>query len=85
MLTKQQPLQMLAFRPRNKFEELEKCWLVGGGTHPGSGLPIILESARITANGILKQDGEKLYSIKPLPHVEHLFETPQTLKDVLPI
>ena len=77
--------QMLAFRPRNKFEELEKCWLVGGGTHPGSGLPIILESARITANGILKQDGEKIYNIKPLPHVEHLFETPQAVKNVLPI
>lgn len=44
--------QMLVFRPRNKFEELDHCWLVGGGTHPGSGLPIILESARITANGI---------------------------------
>lgn len=34
--------QMLHFRPRNKFEELENCYLVGGGTHPGSGLPIIL-------------------------------------------
>jgi len=29
--------QMLAFRPRNKFEELNHCWLVGGGTYPGSG------------------------------------------------
>ena len=24
-------------------------YLVGGGTHPGSGLPVIFESARITA------------------------------------
>ena len=44
--------QMLYFRPRNKFEELENCWLVGGGTHPGSGLPTIYESGRITANMI---------------------------------
>jgi phytoene desaturase len=44
--------QMLYFRPHNKFEELENCYLVGGGTHPGSGLPTIYESGRITANMI---------------------------------
>ncbi|MFF5994121.1 phytoene desaturase family protein [Lysinibacillus sp. KU-BSD001] len=60
--------QMLAFRPRNKFEELDRCWLVGGGTHPGSGLPIILESARITVNGILAQDQKALFPVKPLPN-----------------
>jgi len=43
-------MQMLYFRPHNKFEELDNCWLVGGGTHPGSGLPTIYESGRITAN-----------------------------------
>jgi phytoene desaturase len=42
--------QMLYFRPRNKFEEVDRCYLVGGGTHPGSGLPTIYESGRITAN-----------------------------------
>lgn len=63
--------QMLVFRPRNKFEELEQCWLVGGGTHPGSGLPIILESARITANGILAQDKLPLHPVKPLPKIEN--------------
>lgn len=62
--------QMLVFRPRNKFEELDQCWLVGGGTHPGSGLPIILESARITANGILQQDKQTLLPVKLLPKVE---------------
>jgi phytoene desaturase len=45
-----QLLQMLFFRPRNRFEELKRCYLVGGGTHPGSGLPTIYESGRITAN-----------------------------------
>ena len=49
--------QMLYFRPRNKFEELENCYLVGGGTHPGSGLPTIYESARITSNLISKKYG----------------------------
>jgi phytoene desaturase len=41
--------QMLYWRPRNRFEELDNCYLVGGGTHPGGGLPTIYESARITA------------------------------------
>jgi len=49
--------QMLYFRPRNKFEELDNCWLTGGGTHPGSGLPTIYESARITSNLISKKYG----------------------------
>ncbi len=47
--------QMLYFRPRNKFEELDNLYLVGGGTHPGSGLPTIYESARISANMICKK------------------------------
>jgi phytoene desaturase len=42
--------QMLRFRPRNKFEEVDRVYLVGGGTHPGSGLPTIYESGRIAAN-----------------------------------
>jgi len=28
--------QMLAFRPGNKFQELDHCYLAGGGTHPGA-------------------------------------------------
>lgn len=64
--------QMMVFRPHNRFEELECCWLVGGGTHPGSGLPTILESARITANGILEQDMQDSIPVSPLPVVEGL-------------
>jgi phytoene desaturase len=41
--------QMLYLRPRNRFEDLDGVYLVGGGTHPGSGLPVIFESARITS------------------------------------
>ncbi|WP_232718569.1 phytoene desaturase family protein [Bacillus sp. FJAT-45037] len=48
--------QMMYFRPHNKFQELENCWLVGGGTHPGSGLPTIFESARITTNLLMDAD-----------------------------
>ncbi|NTV51967.1 MAG: phytoene desaturase [Candidatus Firestonebacteria bacterium] len=54
--------QMLYFRPRNRFEELEHCYLTGGGTHPGSGLPTIYESGRITANLISRQHGVSFVS-----------------------
>ncbi|MFZ4405865.1 MAG: phytoene desaturase family protein [Paracraurococcus sp.] len=40
--------QMLCFRPQNRFGGTEGVYLVGGGTHPGSGLPVIYEGARIT-------------------------------------
>jgi len=49
--------QMLYFRPHNEFEEFENCYLVGGGTHPGSGLPTIYESGIISADMIMKKDG----------------------------
>ncbi|MBO8156549.1 MAG: phytoene desaturase [Bacillaceae bacterium] len=62
--------QMMVFRPHNQFEELGHCWLVGGGTHPGSGLPTILESARITVNGILERDRQEKIPAGPLPAVE---------------
>lgn len=49
--------QMLHFRPRNRFEDLEGVYLVGGGTHPGSGLPVIFEGARISARLLLDDLG----------------------------
>lgn len=47
--------QMLSFRPRNRFEDLEGVYLVGGGTHPGSGLPVIFQSAKISTR-LLAED-----------------------------
>ncbi len=49
--------QMLYFRPHNRFEDLEGCYLVGGGTHPGSGLPTIYMSGKITADLIAENLG----------------------------
>lgn len=46
--------QMLHMRPHNRFEDLDRVYLVGGGTHPGSGLPVIFESARITSRLLLE-------------------------------
>jgi phytoene desaturase len=60
--------QMLCFRPRNRFEEIGNCFLVGGGTSPGSGLPTIYESARISTNGILRDCGLAPYPSNPPPY-----------------
>ncbi len=46
--------QMLHLRPHNRFEDVDGVYLVGGGTHPGSGLPVIFESARISARLLLE-------------------------------
>ena len=57
--------QMLYFRPHNKFEELDNCYLVGGGTHPGSGLPTIYQSGLIAANLISRALGETYEAPQP--------------------
>ncbi|MDB6134299.1 MAG: phytoene desaturase [Verrucomicrobiales bacterium] len=51
--------QMLHLRPRNRFEDVDGIYLVGGGTHPGSGLPVIFESARISTRLLLADLGVK--------------------------
>jgi len=48
--------QMLSFRPHNRFEEFRNCYIVGGGTHPGSGLPTIYQSGRIAAAMIMGKE-----------------------------
>jgi phytoene desaturase len=47
--------QMLYWRPHNRFGQ--GIYLVGGGTHPGSGLPTIFESARISTRLLLRDFG----------------------------
>ncbi len=49
--------QMLHLRPHNQFEDLDGVYLVGGGTHPGSGLPVIYESSRITCRQLIPKLG----------------------------
>ena len=49
--------QMLWRRPKNRFGDIKNMYLVGGGTHPGSGLPVIFESARISTKLLLDDLG----------------------------
>ncbi|GEP03951.1 phytoene desaturase family protein [Methylobacterium oxalidis] len=46
-------MQMLYFRPHNRFGP--GLYIVGGGTHPGSGLPVIYEGARISARLLIEE------------------------------
>jgi phytoene desaturase len=62
--------QMLFMRPHNEFEEFSNCYLVGGGTHPGSGLPTIFESARISSNLISKKYRIPFAAPKPFEALE---------------
>ena len=58
--------QMLHLRPHNRFEDVDGVYLVGGGTHPGSGLPVIFESARISTRLLLADLG-LASSLEPTP------------------
>ena len=49
--------QMLHLRPHNRFEDVDGMYLTGGGTHPGSGLPVIFQSARISSRLLLEDLG----------------------------
>ena len=57
--------QMLHLRPHNRFEDVDGVYLTGGGTHPGSGLPVIFESARISSRLLLEDLGVSTGSSTP--------------------
>lgn len=42
-------------RPQNRHAELKNLYFSGASTHPGTGLPIVLLSARLTTERILKE------------------------------
>ncbi|KEY68149.1 hypothetical protein S7711_08337 [Stachybotrys chartarum IBT 7711] len=44
---------VLWFRPQTKAAELASTYFVGASTHPGTGVPIVLAGAKITAEQIL--------------------------------
>jgi len=64
--------QMLHLRPRNRFEDLDGVYLVGGGTHPGSGLPVIFQSALITSRLMMEDLGVQAIprAARPLPALD---------------
>lgn len=67
--------QMLHLRPRNRFEDFDGMYLVGGGTHPGSGLPVIYESARISSRLLLEDLGYSTEFLTPAAERAHTRST----------
>lgn len=59
--------QMLHCRPRHKLPTFEGVWLVGGGTHPGSGLPVIFLSSTITTRLLCAELDRPHPMDEPLP------------------
>ena len=49
--------QMLFLRPRAQLPGVRNVWLTGGGTHPGSGLPVIFLSSQIAARLLCERAG----------------------------
>ncbi len=44
-------------RPRNRHARYRNLYFVGASTHPGTGLPAVLLSARLTTERILQDAG----------------------------
>jgi phytoene desaturase len=50
-------LQVGYLRPHNRHRRYRNLYFAGGSTHPGTGLPMVLLSARLTTERILKEIG----------------------------
>jgi len=48
-------LQMGYFRPHNRHSKYKNLYFSGGSTHPGNGIPLVLLSAKLTSERILKE------------------------------
>jgi len=48
--------QMGYFRPHNKHNRYRNLYFTGGSTHPGNGIPLVLLSAQLTSERIIKEN-----------------------------
>lgn len=53
--------QSAYFRPHNKFDYADNLYFCGSSTHPGAGVPTVLQSARLSVEELLKDDGNTEY------------------------
>lgn len=49
-------LQSAYFRPHNKFDYADGLYFCGSSTHPGAGVPTVLQSARLAVEELIKDD-----------------------------
>ena len=50
-------MQVGYLRPHNRHHLYGNLYFVGSSTHPGTGLPMVLLSARLTTERILEENG----------------------------
>ena len=72
-------LQLGPLRPRVKNPDVEGLYWVGGGTHPGSGLLTIWESANIAADYLAKAIGRA--GLRGWPYVPPVPQHTRTARD----
>lgn len=51
-------LQVGYLRPQNRHPRYKNLYFAGASTHPGTGLPLVLLSAKLTTERILKEFGQ---------------------------
>jgi phytoene desaturase len=51
-------MQMGYFRPHNRHNRYRNLYFVGGSTHPGNGVPLVLLSAKLTSERIMKENSQ---------------------------
>ncbi|MGX7329578.1 phytoene desaturase family protein [Enterococcus bulliens] len=44
------------YRPHNKFDYAENLYFCGSSTHPGAGVPIVMQSAKLAVEELVKDD-----------------------------
>ena len=49
-------MQMGYFRPHNRHNRYQNLYFVGGSTHPGNGVPLVLLSSKLTSERILNEN-----------------------------
>lgn len=47
------------YRPHNKFDYADNLYFCGSSTHPGAGVPIVLTSAKLAVEELMKDDKQK--------------------------
>ncbi|MCL4393381.1 MAG: phytoene desaturase family protein, partial [Chloroflexi bacterium] len=53
-------------RPQNRHSKYRNLYFAGGSTHPGTGLPLVLISARLTTERILHEVGAPQRAFQPI-------------------
>lgn len=61
-------MQVGYLRPQNRHRHYRNLYFVGASTHPGTGLPIVLLSARLTTERLLADMGQPATSRQSAPH-----------------